>query len=689
MNPFRGVRAFGVVLLLCQAAGATEYFVAPGGNDQAAGTADRPFATFQRARDAVRALKQRGPLESPVTVRLQGGTYPLTQAVQFSAADSGTAACPIRYVGAGDRPAVIDGGRAVTGWTKHDDRRWVAHLPAVAAGQWYFRQLFVQGREQPRARIPNQGYLRVAACPDGTPETTGYHVPGQRFEFKPGDIRADWTNLSDVEVVVYHFWTDAHLPIRSVDEKTHVVTFAKKSSKTFTDDFSEKGARYIVDNVFEGLDSPGEWYLNRKTGDLFYYPKPGEDPNQLQIVAPVAHDLLRLNSVQHVEFSNLTFTHNRFELPAKDSNSRQGSIAVPAAIILTASQHCRFDHCAATGLGGYAFEVKAGCRDDAFTGNEISQVAAGGFRVDGGTENNPPQDRTRDIRIEDNEIHDYGTDYPSAVGVILMNASECVVAHNAIHHGGYTGVSVGWVWGYLRSVSQNNHVEFNDIHDIGGVLSDMGGIYTLGVSPGTTIRNNRIHDVTANSYGGWGIYQDEGSTHLLVENNLVYRTMFAPYNIHYAKEVTVRNNIFAFGKLEQLSRTRMEPHKSVFLENNIVYWRTGELYSKNWKDAPYRFHASAIHPDPTLTSTFDADWNLYFNPDLKLDAVRFNGATWAEWHQRGKDEHSRYADPKFAHPDQDDFTLAPDSPALALGFRPIDLSTVGPRGKPGVALRQG
>jgi hypothetical protein len=212
----------------------------------------------------------------------------------------------------------------------------------------------------------------------------------------------------------------------------------------------------------------------------------------------------------------------------------------------------------------------------------------------------------------------------------------------------------------------------------------MGGIYTLGVSPGTTVRNNLIHDVDANQYGGWGIYHDEGSTHLLVENNVVYNTKFAPFNIHYAREVTVRNNIFALGRLEQLSRGRNEPHKSVFFERNIVFWREGKLYSQNWKDVPYEFHINPTHTAKhglaKMTSTFECDWNLYFNPTLKLDEVKFAGATWAEWHKRGKDLHSQYADPRFVDVDRADFRLQPDSPAWALGFQPIDLSQVGPRG---------
>ena len=153
-----------------------------------------------------------------------------------------------------------------------------------------------------------------------------------------------------------------------------------------------------------------------------------------------------------------------------------------------------------------------------------------------------------------------------------MHTAGNSIAHNRIHHGRYTGISLGWVWGYQRSVCRDNIVEFNHIHDIGqGLLSDMGGICTLGIAPGTVIRNNLIHDVDANQYGGWGIYHDEGSSHMLVENNIVYKTKFGPFNIHFAKEVVVRNNIFALGRLEQLSRGKAEPHKSVFFENNIVY----------------------------------------------------------------------------------------------------------------------
>jgi len=678
--------------LVSTAAFATDFHVASNGHDANPGTRAKPFATLERARDAIRELKQAGPLKEPVTVRLQAGTYPMAQEVRFGPEDSGTAACPITYTAAEGAAVVLDGGRRSSGWKKHDDKLWVAELPEVASGTWRFRQLYVNGQQRVRARTPNTGYLRVAGCPEGTPKTAHYHKDCQSFQFSPGDIRADWANLSDVEVIVYHFWTDSHLPIKTVDTVSNLVTFAHKAGKTFTDDFSEDGARYIVENVFEGLDAPGEWYLNRRTGQLFYFPMPGEDLARAEVVAPFSPAHLRLEGnpaerryVEHLRFRNLTFVHSRFELPPGNSNDQQGSASVPATVTLRGARYCAFEQCRFSNLGTFAFDVMAGCEENQLIGNEIAHVAAGGIRINGGTDRTPPWERTRNNCVTDNWLHHYGRDYPSAVGMLLMHTEGNTVAHNHIHDGGYTGVSVGWVWGYTRSVSQNNRVEFNHIHHIGGVLSDMGGIYTLGVSPGTVIRNNHIHDVDANHYGGWGIYHDEGSTHLIVENNVVHHTKFAPFNIHFAKEVTVRNNIFALGKLEQASRGRAEPHKSVFFENNIIYWREGELLTQNWKDVPYTFHA---HPKDksgtqTLTNTFEFDWNLYFNPAKKRDEIKWAGSTWAEWQQRGKDRHSQYADPLFTNPEQGDFTLRSESPAFALGFQRIDLSQVGPRIKTG------
>jgi hypothetical protein len=666
------------------------FYVAPNGDDGAAGkTVAQPFLTLTRARDAVRQLKQDGRFDKPVTVYLRGGTYHITEPLVLNPADSGTEECPIVYRAYEDGRPVISGGREITGWQQGPGDIWSVTVPGVREGQWRFRQLYVNGRQYRRARIPNEGFLRVAGCPEGTPRTAHYHKDCQSFEFKPGDLDPDWLNLDDVEVIVYHFWTDSHLPIQSIDIDNHLVTFKHKAGKVFTDDFSENGARYIVENVFEGLDAPGEWYLNRETGILYAIPREGDDLRDAEVVAPVAPAFIHFQGeptkrryVEHVSFEGIAFMYTNWRLPPGNSNDRQGSASVPAAVTMTGARHCRFENCRVQNIGTFAFEIGNGCRNNSFTHNTVTHLAAGGFRINGGTEKDRPLERTGNNIISDNVLHHYGMDYPSAVGVLMMHTDKNRVVHNDIHHGWYTGVSIGWNWGYQRSVSRDNIVAFNHIHHIGqGLLSDMGAIYTLGISPGTVLRNNLIHDVEANHYGGWGIYNDEGSSHILIENNIVYNTKFAGYNIHFCKEVTVRNNIFAFGRLQQLSRSRVEPHKSVFFENNIVYWKEGVLLDNNWKDKPYTFY---FHPKNSggtreTTSTFDMDWNVYYNPTQSLDEVQFNGMSWAKWHETGKDRHSVYADPLFVDPDNYDFRLKPDSPALATGFVPIDVTGVGPR----------
>ncbi len=671
------------------------FYVAPDGNDENPGTKEAPFTTLQRAQEAIRNLKKQDEIEQSATVYLRGGYYFLEKPLLLTPEDAGTEKAPVTYRAFENETPILSGGKKITGWKKGQGNMWTVTLPEVKNGDWKFRQLYVNGELRHRARMPDKGFFTVAGFPCGGSKVH-YHTDCQQFEFAPGDINPAWTNLEDVEVIVYHFWTDSHLPIESIDTTTNVVTFKHKAGKVFTDDFSDKGARYIIENVKEGLDQPGEWYLDTKTGVLSYIPLPGEDMESAEVIAPVTPEFIRMEGkplslqfVEHLSFEGISFMYTNWDLSPGNSNDRQGSASVPAAITLTGARHCRFHNCTVKNIGTFAFEVDEGSTHNQFTFNEISYLAAGGFRINGDTEEGHPLLRTGFNVISDNTLHHYGETFPSAVGVLLMQTEGNRVTHNHIHHGWYTGISIGWEWGYQRSISRDNVVAYNHIHDIGqGLLSDMGAIYTLGVSPGTVIRNNLIHDVNSHHYGGWGIYNDEGSTHILIENNIVYNTKFSAYNIHFAKEITVRNNIFALAQENQLSRSRTEPHKSVFFENNIVYWKEGKLLQKDWEDKPYTFHFHPKNEKGTreVSSTFDIDWNLYFNPTLPKDSVNFGSNSWSEWQARGKDEHSMYADPQFVDAENYDFRLKEESPAFQLGFRSIDMSRLGPR-KPEEVLK--
>ena len=375
---------------------AADFYVAPNGNDANPGTQAKPFATLERARDAIRELKQSRTAEG--TGDRAVGRAALTRWRGRCGSGRRTRAPPPVPSPTPRRepePVVLDGGRRITGWKKHDDKLWVADV--ARRGQ---RRVAVPAAVTSTASSASaparrtKGYLRVAGCPEGTPKTAHYHKDCQTFQFKPGDIRADWTNLSDVEVIVYHFWTDSHLPIKTVDTESNLVTFAHKAGKTFTDDFTEDGARYIVENVFEGLDAPGEWYLNRRTGQLFYYPMPGEDLAKAEVVAPFAPAHLRLEGkpaerryVEHLRFRNLSFAYSNFEF-------RAGQFQRPAGFRQRACRH----HAARRAvLRVRAMPVVQSRHlrlrgDGRLLGQSIRRatksptLAAGGIRVNGGKE---------------------------------------------------------------------------------------------------------------------------------------------------------------------------------------------------------------------------------------------------------------------------------------------------------------
>src|SRR6185312_4048624 len=189
---------------------------------------------------------------------------------------------------------------------------------------------------------------------------------------------------------------------------------------------------------------------------------------------------------------------------------------------------------------------------------------------------------------------------------------------------------------------------------------DMGGIYTLGNQAGTVTHNNCFHDIAGLRYGGWGIYFDEGSTGIVAENNLVYRTTHGGFHQHYGKDNIFRNNILAFGWDAQIQRTRVEDHRSFSFEHNIVYWDHGNLLSGNWSK---------------LNAFFD--YNTYWH--MGGEDWKLAGRTWQQWQTEGEDAHSQIADPGFMDPEHGNFQFKTESKQHLLGFVPFNLEAFGPR----------
>ncbi|MDR1864147.1 MAG: right-handed parallel beta-helix repeat-containing protein [Bacteroidales bacterium] len=187
----------------------------------------------------------------------------------------------------------------------------------------------------------------------------------------------------------------------------------------------------------------------------------------------------------------------------------------------------------------------------------------------------------------------------------------------------------------------------------------MGGVYTLGASEGTTVSNNVIHHIHSYQYGGWGLYTDEGSYGIVMENNLVYACKDAGFHQHYGKENLIRNNIFARNILSEIKFSRTEEHLSYSFTNNIVYLDSGEL----------------IDGDNILKANVHYDYNCYW--DTRVATPRFRTLSFAEWKKTGRDKHSLVADPLFIDPVRFDFRIRNLSALRKIKFKPVDYSQAG------------
>lgn len=649
-------------------------YVAPNGNDNWSGKlaapnaakTDGPLASLPAAQAKVRAALATGA-SGPLTVIFKGGTYRLTEPLIFTGRDSGTAQTPVIYAAAPGEKPVFSGGTPVTGWKKGEGNLWVCDIPAVKSGQWYFNQLFVNGKRAVRARTPNEGYLYM----DGTikPLTGDRSKLGpetkEGLRFKPGEMRK-WAELDDVNVLVYHAWTSSRHWIRDLDEKENIVLF--KAPSGWPIGYWDKAGRYFVENLKEALDTPGEWYLSRAEGRLYYWPRAGEDMTKATVIAPRLQHLLELKgeaalglTVDHLTFRGLSFQHAEWVHDPTKMADGQASVHTTAAVVGDGVRDCTFDHCEIAHVGEYALILGDGCKRNNVVHCEIHDLGGGGVRI--GTTNLPADvERQASYNTIDNcLIYDGGHVWEAGIGVWIGRSSYNNVTHNEICDLKYSGCSVGWSWGYAPTTAHHNVFEYNHIHHIGqGVLSDMGGIYSLGISPGTVERFNRIHDIYSYSYGGWGLYTDEGSSDMILENNIVFNTKTGGFHQHYGQRNVIRNNFFGRSMEADIISQRTDLGNDLVFEGNIVSVDNGTPLGGN------------LTPD-----RFTLRRNVYW--DTAGNELDFYGETFAEWQAKGKDEGSIVANPWKA-PDVLDFS--PDGPVAKIGFKPFDMSPCGLYGEP-------
>ena len=603
-----------------------------------------------------------GEVDDPNVVRLPAGDIELTETMLVGPMSSGMV-----YRGASDGSTRITGGLKVGPWTDRGDGVWAAPIPLAPHGKpVYTETLFVNGRRAVRARLPDSGFFHPESdaeeskSPDSAAGWRQTLAPPADVAAKLAEVPAD--ELAFAQMLVNVKWASARYPIAKFSDG-RICVDTHETAKWYK---WEKGALFCIENLRSAFDAPGEWFCDAKAGEILYRPLPGEKIKEAVVPLEGLETLVAVKGASDVVFENVTFAFSAPVVTKGPSSIPccQGAAAVcSAAVTVDQSTNVVFRNCRFVSTGEYALWFRRHVHGGGAYSCEMSDLGAGGVRI-GELGWKRGSEVTSGVVVDDCLIADGGRFHPAGTGVLLNHASHCAITHNEIRDLFYTGVSLGWVWGYAGSPSCRNTVAFNHIHDLGkGELSDMGGVYTLGTSFGTCVSNNVVHGIHSCSYGGWGLYTDEGSEGIVLENNLVYDTDDASFHQHYGRDNVLRNNILVDSARGQIAVTRPEEHRSLTCERNIVVWSSGDAFVKY---------------GGTKSERAKIDWrrNLWWRAD---GVEEFNGTSFADWCGRVKDKGSVFADPLFADWKARKFSLKAKSPALALGFVPFDPAQAGRR----------
>jgi hypothetical protein len=543
-------------------------YVSPssGGND-GSGSASHPFRTLVQARDYVRKINRN--MQRDINVELMSGTYTLSDTFQLTGADSGTNGHRIVYQAAPGAHPVISGGTPVTGWTLADPAHNVykAHVGNIDT-----RQLYVNGELESRARGANN--------PAGfTKTSTGYTITDTSMD--------NWKNQSNLEVVSRWGWMLMRCPVQSIVGTTMTVQQPCFHNANLHQGQEIQNPTWL-ENARELLDTPGEWYLDKTAGDLFYMPKAGQNLATATVTIPRVQDLVDLNGtvdhpVSNVSFQGITFSYSTWLAPSSSDGLIEGQagfrivgsnnpdfdstrlnwVKTPGAVNVSYGHDVAFDGNTFTHLGAVGLNLNTGTQRTDITGNVFKEIAGTGIQV-GGTDvidHHPtdPRSITKDNTVSNNVVTNVADQYTGSLGIMAAYTDHTVITHNKVYDLPYSGISVGWGWGLTDkggdinypgnsgvpvyttpTTSQNNVISNNQISDIMKLQADGGAIYTLSTNPGGVVFGNYIKNIPEPAYGA--IYQDEGSRYWHLTNNAFCNVSYQWLLMNHGMDNTVDYN---------------------------------------------------------------------------------------------------------------------------------------------------
>ena len=643
-----------------------ELYVAVDGNDAWSGRVesaneagiDGPFATFERARDEIRRLRTEGDLPSGgVVVEVAGGRYERDQVFELSAQDSGDADCPISYRGQQGKEVRWTGGRQITSWAQITDEATLSRLAPDARGKVVRANLkalgitdfgevsgggvevFCNDKAMEVSRWPNEGFVKItdiAAEEDVNVRGTKGTKTG-RFVYE-GDRPSRWTDEKDAWVHGYWFWdwSDQRHKIASIDTAQNILSV----EPPYHGYGYRKGQWFYAFNLLIELDTPGQWYLDREEGMLYFWPpSPIEEAD---VVVSVAQTLIQLDDVSHTTFSGFTFEATRSH-----------------AVVVSGGSHTRVVGCTLRNLGAWAVRISGGTQHGV-VGCDIYETGHGGIALTGG-------ERTTlipaDHYAENNHIHHYGRWNRMYQPAISLSGVGNRATHNLIHNAPHMAISF----------SGNDHrLEFNEIHSVCYESNDAGAIYSGRdwTMRGTIIRHNYLHDITGfQGRGCVGVYLDDMFCGTEISGNLFYRVTRAAF-IGGGRDCLVENNLFvdcepalhidsrAMGWASYHVGTTMKDRLDEMPYKNELWSTRYPALVDIWEDEPAAPKGNVV----VRNVSYGGRW----------DGVQEQARPFVQFDANLIDE-----DPHFVGTPPSNFALQADSPAYELEFISLPLEEIG------------
>ena len=648
------------------AAAGTSLYVSPAGRDTWSGRlkapdrarTDGPFASLERARDEIRRLKQEGGLPAGgVTVWVRGGDYEVSAPLALTAQDSGEWGKSVTWRACEGEQVRLLGGRLVTGWQPVTDRAVLDRLDPAARGkvrQANLRalgitdfggvesgglELFFAGRRMTLARWPNEGFTKIVDTVGGEP----YDIRGTwgdkvgKFTYE-GDRPSRWVGEKDPWAHGYWFWdwSDQRQAIASVDPEKKVISL----KPPYHGYGYRKGQWYYAFNLLSELDQPGEWYLDRETGIIYFWPP--SDLRRGRPVVSVLDSLVTMTDVSRVTLRGLILEATR-----------------GTAVVMRGGEGNRVVGCTLRNLGASAISVSGG-RNHGVVACDIYQTAQGGISLSGGDR---PTLTPAGHYADNNHIHHYSEVNRMYHPAISLQGVGNRATHNLIHDTPHMAIMFGG----------NDHaIEYNEIHHVCLESNDAGAIYAGRdwTMRGTIIRYNYLHEIQGfENRGCVGVYLDDMFCGTEISSNLFYRVCMAAF-IGGGRDVTITNNLF------------VDCNPSVHIDARALGWAADtvpttmmeRLQAMPYQDALWRSRYPAL---AGITGDDPAA------PRGNLVARNVSvGGRWINTEDKAKPL-VRFEDnlidqkPDFVRQVGDRWVLPDDSPAYRMGFVPIPLAKIG------------